>query len=113
VFNEFVYSFPREETQGAAFEERVRPVDLLILFECSDEVLTNRALSRGANSATKRSDDNETAVKDRIVRYRENIEKILVQYPEKLKRINGDRSREEIFDDVKIVIDEILAKINE
>lgn len=32
----YLFSFPREETQGAAFEESIAPVDLVLYLECSD-----------------------------------------------------------------------------
>jgi adenylate kinase len=49
-------------------------------------------------------------LKTRIATFRENTEKILVQYPSKLKRIDAERDVETIFAEVVSGIDETLAK---
>lgn len=67
-------------------------------------------MARAAASSEKRADDNEDTLKTRIATFRENTEKILVQYPAKLKRINAERAVDPIFDDVTAAIDETLAK---
>jgi adenylate kinase len=70
----------------------------------------SRILARAAASTEKRADDNEETLKTRIATFRENTEKILVQYPEKLRRINAERSVDEIYADSVVAIDETLAK---
>lgn len=102
--------YPREEAQGREFEQAIAPVDLILFFECSNETLVSRILARAAASAEKRADDNEDTLKTRIATFRENTEKILVQYPSKLKRVNAERAVEPIFADVEAAIDETLAK---
>jgi adenylate kinase len=102
--------YPREEAQGAAFERIIAPVDLILYFECSNETLVARILKRAAQSAEKRADDNEETLKTRIATFRENTEKILVQYPAKLKRINAERDVDPIFAEVVAAIDETIAK---
>jgi adenylate kinase len=67
-------------------------------------------LARAAASTEKRADDNEETLKTRIATFRENTEKILVQYPTKLKRLNAERAVDPIFADVTAAIDETLAK---
>jgi len=67
-------------------------------------------LKRAAASAEKRADDNEETLKTRIATFRENTEKILVQYPSKLKRLDAERDVEPIFAEVAAAIDETLAK---
>ncbi|XP_070509207.1 adenylate kinase isoenzyme 1 isoform X2 [Chironomus tepperi] len=101
--------YPREEAQGRAFEEAISPVDLILYFECTDETLVARIQARAAASTEVRADDNEETLKTRIKTFRENTEKILVQYPAKLKRINAERYIDEIFNDVTAGIDGILA----
>lgn len=64
---------------------------------------------RAAASAEKRADDNEETIKTRIATFRENTDKILVQYPEKLKRINAERDVDTIFAEVTTAIDQTLA----
>lgn len=45
-------------------------------------------MKRAAESAVKRADDNEETLKTRIATFRENTEKILVQYPTQLRRVS-------------------------
>ncbi|KAG5675956.1 hypothetical protein PVAND_005813 [Polypedilum vanderplanki] len=105
--------FPREEKQGPAFENRFRPVDLVIVLNCTDEVLINRIVLRSKESANKRSDDNEKTARIRIARYRENIEKISLKYSNKLKYINGDQTKDEVFENIMTVINELIIKKSE
>ncbi|KAG5675850.1 hypothetical protein PVAND_005720 [Polypedilum vanderplanki] len=102
--------YPREEAQGREFEKLIRPVDLVLYFECSNETLVNRILVRAAASVEKRADDNEETLKTRIATFRANTEKILIQYPDKLRRINAERGVDEIFAEVSDAIDATLAK---
>lgn len=85
-------------------------MDLILFFDCTNETLVTRILARAAASTEKRADDNEETIKSRIATFRENTEKILVQYPTKLKRINAERAVDPIFDEVTAAIDETLAK---
>lgn len=45
-------------------------------------------MKRAAESEVKRADDNEETIKTRISTFRENTEKILVQYPSQLRRVS-------------------------
>lgn len=47
-----------------------------------------RILSRAAQSAVKRADDNEATIKNRIHTFRTNTEAILGQYGDKVKRVS-------------------------
>lgn len=67
-------------------------------------------MKRAAASTEKRADDNEETLKTRIATFRENTDKILVQYPSKLKQLNAERDVEPIFAEVVAAIDETLAK---
>uniref|UniRef100_A0A182Q7I1 Adenylate kinase isoenzyme 1 n=1 Tax=Anopheles farauti TaxID=69004 RepID=A0A182Q7I1_9DIPT len=102
--------YPREPAQGPEFEKFIAPVDIVLYFECSNETLVARIMKRASESATVRADDNEDTLKTRIATFRENTEKILVQYPTQLRRINAERAPEEIFADVEKAIDELLVK---
>jgi adenylate kinase len=81
----------------------------VLYFECSNETLVSRILARAAASTEKRADDNEETLKTRIATFRANTEKILVQYPTKLKRINAERPVDDIFGEVTAAIDATLA----
>lgn len=48
-------------------------------------------------------------MKTRIATFRENTEKILVQYPNQLRRIDAERDPDTIFADVVRAIDDCLA----
>lgn len=51
--------------------------------------MVQRILSRAAQSAVKRADDNEATIKNRIHTFRTNTEAILCQYGDKVKRVSG------------------------
>lgn len=110
-------------------------VNWCFFFRCFflQETLVARIMKRASESATVRADDNEETLKTRIATFRENTEKILVQYPTQLRRvsifygllkfvtnsskceifceqINAERAPEEIFAEVEKSIDELLAK---
>lgn len=130
------FSYPREQAQGAEFEKIIAPVDLILYFDCSNvslrkekfsiwpwwnfkasefyfviqETLVTRILKRAATCTELRADDNEETLKTRIATFRENTEKILVQYPCKLKRLNAERDVEPIFAEVVDAIDETLVQ---
>lgn len=85
-------------------------IKLQWIFLLLQETLVARILKRAAASAEKRADDNEETLKTRIATFRENTEKILVQYPSKLKRLDAERDVEPIFAEVVTAIDETLAR---
>lgn len=74
------------------------------------ETLVARILKRAAASTEKRADDNEETLKTRIATFRENTDKILVQYPSQLRQINAERDVDPIFAEAAAAIDAILAK---
>lgn len=106
----FSFRYPREQAQGVEFEKIIAPVDLILYFECSNDTLVARIMKRAAQSAEKRADDNEETLKTRIATFRDNTEKILVQYPTKLTRLNAERDVDPIFTEVVEAIDATLAK---
>lgn len=62
-----------------------------VSFSCAfflQETLVARIMKRASESATVRADDNEETLKTRIATFRENTEKILVQYPTQLRRVS-------------------------
>ncbi|XP_049872050.1 adenylate kinase isoenzyme 1-like isoform X2 [Pectinophora gossypiella] len=100
--------YPREESQGVAFENTIAPVSVILYFEASCETLTKRLLGRAASSG--RADDNEDTIKLRLKTFLENNDKVLAQYPTKLVRINAERSVDEIFADVEKALDAIVKQ---
>ncbi|XP_026323476.1 adenylate kinase isoenzyme 1-like [Hyposmocoma kahamanoa] len=77
--------YPREESQGQAFEKSIAPVSIILYFEATPETLTKRLLGRAVSSG--RSDDNEDTIKLRLKTFLENNDKVLAQYPDKLVRV--------------------------
>lgn len=59
-----VDGFPRTLPQAKAFEEKVRPVDLVLYFECPEKTLQQRLTERGKSSGRK--DDAPKAVRERL-----------------------------------------------
>ncbi|CAK1603552.1 unnamed protein product [Parnassius mnemosyne] len=99
--------YPREKSQGIAFEKAIAPVTVIIYFEASCETLTQRLLGRAASSG--RADDNEETIKLRLKTFLDNNDLVLAQYPDKLKRINAEASVDEIFGEVQKILDPIVA----
>ncbi|XP_038207545.1 adenylate kinase isoenzyme 1 isoform X2 [Zerene cesonia] len=100
--------YPREKSQGIAFEKAIAPVTVIIYFEASPETLTQRLLGRAASSG--RADDNADTIKLRLKTFLDNNDMVLAQYPDKLKRINAEDSVENIFGQVQQILDPLVAK---
>lgn len=100
--------YPRQKDQGAAFEQAIAPVDLILYFECKDvsqfknsfvyfppslytllqETMVARILHRASQSAEVRADDNEETIKTRIATFSKNTNEILALYPQQTRRVN-------------------------
>ncbi|XP_053953717.1 adenylate kinase isoenzyme 1 isoform X1 [Anastrepha ludens] len=102
--------YPREKDQGAAFERNIAPADLIIYFDCSDDVMVQRILGRAAASTEVRADDNEATIKTRLTTFRTNTNAILEQYTDKTITLNAERSADEIFVDVQRALDCLIQK---
>ncbi|XP_063376002.1 adenylate kinase isoenzyme 1-like isoform X1 [Cydia fagiglandana] len=98
--------YPREKSQGEAFEKAIAPATVIIYFEATAETLTKRLLGRAASSG--RADDNEETIKLRLKTFVDNNELVLAQYPDKLKRIDAERSVDDIFAEVVSILDPIV-----
>ncbi|XP_037934434.1 adenylate kinase isoenzyme 1-like [Teleopsis dalmanni] len=102
--------YPREKDQGAAFEKKIAPADLIIFFDCADETLVARVMGRAALSTEKRADDNEETIKTRIATFRSNTNQILNQYTDKTVAFNAERNVDDIFEDVTRALDCLIEK---
>ncbi|XP_068621346.1 adenylate kinase isoenzyme 1 [Battus philenor] len=98
--------YPREKSQGVAFENTIAPVNVILYFEASCETLTKRLLGRAASSG--RADDNEETIKLRLKTFLDNNDQVLAQYPDKLKRINAEATVDEIFGEVQKILDPVV-----
>ncbi|CAH1994617.1 unnamed protein product [Acanthoscelides obtectus] len=98
--------YPREKEQGILFEKNVAPVNLVLYFEASDETLVKRLMGRALTSG--RVDDNEETIKKRLHTFNTHNDQVIAQYPDKLKKINAERSPDEIFNDVTSYLDPLV-----
>uniref|UniRef100_A0A2A4KAT5 adenylate kinase n=1 Tax=Heliothis virescens TaxID=7102 RepID=A0A2A4KAT5_HELVI len=105
-----VDGYPREKSQGIAFEQAIAPVSVIIYFEASADTLTKRLLGRAASSG--RADDNEETIKLRLKTFLDNNQQVLDQYPDKISRINAESSVDAIFEEVQKILDPIVAAAN-
>nr|XP_049708446.1 adenylate kinase isoenzyme 5 [Helicoverpa armigera] len=105
-----VDGYPREKSQGIAFEQAIAPVSVILYFEASAETLTKRLLGRAASSG--RADDNEETIKLRLKTFLDNNQQVLDQYPDKISRINAESSVDAIFEEVQKILDPIVAAAN-
>jgi len=96
--------FPRALGQAAAFEEMVGHAKMVLFFDASDEVLTERLLSRGQTSG--RTDDNEEAIKKRLVTYHSQSQPVVTAYDAKglVKRVNAMQTPDAVFADVETAL---------
>lgn len=83
----------------------------VLFFECSQDICTERCLGRGA-AGSGRSDDNLESLKKRFNTYLNDTLPIIQHYDQKglVKRINAEVNPNEVFEDVKVVFDDIGLK---
>ncbi|XP_050306786.1 adenylate kinase isoenzyme 1 isoform X2 [Anthonomus grandis grandis] len=102
--------YPREKEQGVLFEKNISPVNLVIFYDASEETLVKRLLGRALTSG--RVDDNEETIKKRLKTFNTHNDQVVQQYTDKLKKINAEKSAEEIFAETTQHIDELLKSFN-
>lgn len=81
----------------------------VLFIDCPESVLEHRILTRGLTSG--RSDDNTETVKKRLQTYKESTLPILKYYEQnkKLIRINGDQSKDLVFEEFKVVLSKFIT----
>jgi adenylate kinase len=87
--------YPQDQEQAAAFEKDIGVPVLIIYLEASNEVLSERLSSRN------NFDDNFASINKRIATFNTNTLPVIEKYGDKIKRINVERTKEEIFADVE------------
>jgi len=95
--------FPRDVPQGIKFEKTVGKCKCILYFECSNECMTERLLSRGKTSG--RTDDNSETIKLRLKTFEEQTIPVVAQFKDCVKRINAERNVDVIFADVCTCLD--------
>jgi UMP-CMP kinase len=99
--------FPRNWDNIQGWESTMPEVcdmEAVLFIDCPENVLEDRILNRGLTSG--RSDDNVETVRKRFATYRESTIPILQHYAgsEKLFRVRGDQSKDEVFNHLKNAI---------
>ncbi|XP_078171264.1 adenylate kinase family protein isoform X1 [Carex rostrata] len=122
--------YPRSYSQAQSLEKmNIRP-DIYIVLEVPDEILIDRCIGRRLDPVTgkiyhiknfppenediatrliTRSDDTLEKVKSRLQTYKKNAEAILPTYLNLLNKIDGNRTREVVFQE----IDSLLKQVKE
>lgn len=73
-----VDGFPRSVEQAVAFEKEVAEAQMLLNFECTDDVMKARILERGKTSG--RVDDNEAAIEKRLQTFYQQTKPVVEYY---------------------------------
>ncbi|MFA6150760.1 MAG: adenylate kinase [Chitinophagaceae bacterium] len=104
--------FPRTKQQAIALDKLLEfkntPINLVLALEVPDEELTKRILNRAITSG--RTDDTEEVIKKRVEEYRAKTEIVASHYDamDKVERIKGEGTVEEIFEKLSNEIDKII-----
>lgn len=100
--------YPRQVDQAIQFEKDVSPCSVILYFDCTDQVMVERLLSRGKTSG--RVDDNEETIKQRLATFHTHTQPILDHYGAKVVRLSAERDPDVIFKDVEQTLDSVIAK---
>uniref|UniRef100_A0A061QXW6 adenylate kinase n=1 Tax=Tetraselmis sp. GSL018 TaxID=582737 RepID=A0A061QXW6_9CHLO len=112
--------YPRSGSQAEALKEAGIEADVFLLLEVPDEILIERVVGRRLDPETgkiyhmtyfpppeevkdrliQRSDDNEEAAKNRLATHARNVNAVLSYYEDRIVRIDGNRSKDEVFADI-------------
>ncbi|KAG6500716.1 hypothetical protein ZIOFF_040566 [Zingiber officinale] len=120
--------YPRSSSQAESLEGvKLRP-DVFILLDVPDEILIDRCIGRRLDPVTRkiyhlknfppeteeisariitRTDDSEEKVKSRLETYKRNCDSILPIYKDLLKKVNGNRPKENVFADIDSLLQQI------
>jgi UMP-CMP kinase len=82
---------------------------LVLFFHCTQEICTQRCLSRGAGGSG-RTDDNIESLTKRFVTYENATMPIIKHFEAKnlVKKIDATRSPEEVYKEVEEIIKSII-----
>ena len=98
--------YPRQVDQGAEFDREIVPCEIVLYIEASDETMKKRLLKRGLSSG--RVDDNEESIIQRLDTFHEVTQPVVDYYEQqdKLKRVDAEKDPDEVFEDIKLLLDE-------
>lgn len=79
-------------------------VECVLFFECPEDILTSRLLERAKTSG--RNDDSIDVIRKRFATYRAESMPVIESYGSKVRKIIADKSIEEVYKEVEIVMKE-------
>lgn len=124
--------YPRSKSQADAIERRgIRP-QLFLVLDVPDDLLVERVAGRRLDPVTgeiyhlvfrpppadvvdrlqQRSDDTEEAIRNRLKTHRKHVDAVLGTYQDISVRIDGSRSVDQVYADVKRAIDQVREKVH-
>ncbi|XP_051148358.1 adenylate kinase 5, chloroplastic isoform X2 [Andrographis paniculata] len=117
--------FPRSSAQAEGLEKQnIRP-DIFIILDVPDDILVDRCVGRRLDPLTGkiyhiknfppeneeisgrliiRPDDTEEKVKARLQIYKQNTDSISSMYTDVIKKIDGNRPKQEIFNEIESLL---------
>eukprot|EP00878_Enallax_costatus_P006434 GHUV01006746.1.p1 GENE.GHUV01006746.1~~GHUV01006746.1.p1 ORF type:complete len:269 (+),score=100.18 GHUV01006746.1:174-980(+) len=97
--------FPRALDQADMFERMVKPAELVLAFDCPEEVMEQRLLKRGETSG--RSDDNAETIRKRFATFVEQSMPVISHYEQlgKCHKISAVPPPDEVFQAVCNVLE--------
>jgi adenylate kinase len=108
--------FPRNLDQAAALDAMLaeigRGLDLVLFFDVSDELATERMLGRAA--AEGRSDDTPEAIARRLAIYHEQTEPVVERYREagSLAHVHAERTIDGVFAEIEDALGRIASGVS-
>ena len=101
--------FPRAMDQAEAFEALIGPPSFVLFFDCPEEEMRKRLLSRGQTSG--RVDDNEDAIVKRFHTFVQSSMPVIDYYARqgRVQSVDATPSSEEVFTAVKAIFDPVVA----
>ena len=119
--------YPRSASQADAIAEQGIEPDSFLLLDVPDEKLVERVVGRRldpetgkiyhmtfspppadiVDRLTQRSDDTEEKALNRLKVHHSNVEAVVGKYADKMKTIDGDRAKTEVFAEICGIIDEM------
>ena len=99
--------FPRNVTQGIAFEDQIFPCSALLFFDCPEDILITRVINRSQTSG--RDDDNFEAIRKRLVTYNQETLPVIDHYEAQGKVFKIDCN--DTIEAISIKVKDILNKI--
>ena len=97
--------FPRQVDQAETFVKTVVEPKAIIFLDAPDDVLVERLMGRSKTSG--RSDDNPESIRLRLKVFHEKSYPVVDYFGAKSHRINSARTPEEVFADIRKVLDKI------